>query len=122
MKIQATKIEAGQTIKLSGFCSNLAIVKANKEILKTLEEGTESYNEYLKSLAKHEAYLAKGIDGTFLTHGKHTLEYKVLEVKEYAKYIGVNLGNRTLGANYTLLVTDKGSYLIPNRNKVTLVD
>lgn len=116
MKIQVTKIEAGQTIKVSR--------------VRTTQEALTSYNEYIANgsewakayKAEAEANLAKGIDGDLFTNGKHTLEFKVLEVKEYASYTGVNEGNRTTGWNETLLVTDKGSYLVPNRNKVTLVD
>lgn len=116
MKIQVTKIEAGQTIKVA--------------TVETTQEALASYNEYIangsewakKYKAEAEANLSKGIAGTLYTTGKHSLEFKVLEVKEYASYAGVNEGNRTTGWNYTLLVTDKGSYLVPNRNKVTLVD
>lgn len=116
MKIQATKIEAGQTIKV-------ARVTTTQESLAAAIEDIAKGWDYAKDIkAEAEANLAKGIDGELFTNGKHTLEYKVLEVKEYASYAGVSEGNRTIGWNYTLLVTDKGSYLIPNRNKVTLVD
>lgn len=116
MKIQATKIEAGQTIKV-------ARVRTTQESLAAAIKKIASGWDFAKEdKAEAEANLAKGIDGDLFTNGKHTLEFKVLEVKEFAAYSGLNMGNRTLGANYTLLVTDKGSYLIPNRNKVTLVD
>ena len=116
MKIQATKIEAGQTIKA-------ATVTTTQEALAYYIERIAAGSDWAKdSKAEAEANLAKGIDGYLGTTGKHTLEFKVLEVKEYASYDGVNEGNRTTGWNFTLLVTDKGSYLIPNRNKVTLVD
>ena len=118
MKIQATKIEAGQTIKVAQIYTTQAEVNSCTQ--KLIEYPGD--REYTQWLAEAEANLAKGIAGTLGTTGKHTLEYKVLEVKEYASYAGVNEGNRTTGWNYTLLVTDKGSYLIPNRNKVTLVD
>ena len=116
MKIQATKIEAGQTIKVSR-------VRTTQESLAVaIEEIAKGWDFAKSSKAEYEAKIAKGIDGYLFTNGKHTLEFKVLEVKEYASYTGVNEGNRTIGWNETLLVTDKGSYLIPNRNKVTLVD
>ena len=118
MKIQSTKIEAGQTIKVAKIYTTEAEVNSCTQKLKEYPGD----REYAQWLAEAEANLAKGIIGTLNTTGKHTLEFKVLEVKEYASYQGVSDGNRTLGCNYTLLVTDKGSYLIPNRNKVTLVD
>lgn len=118
MKIQATKIEAGQTIKVAEICSTKDSVIRYQEKL-TEYPGDEEYAQWL---AEAKNNLTKGILGTFYTTGKHTLEFKVLEVKEYAAYTSVNMGNRTLGCNETLLVTDKGSYLIPNRNKVTIVD
>lgn len=114
MKIQVTKIEAGQNIKVSR-------VRTTQESLAYYIERIAAGSDWAKdSKAEAEANLAKGIDGDLFTNGKHTLEFKVLEVKEYASYKGVNEGNRTIGWNETLLVTDKGSYLIPNRNKVTL--
>jgi hypothetical protein len=116
MKIQVTKIESGQTIKV-------ARVKTTKEALAYYIERIATGSDWYKdNKAKAEANLAKGIDGDLITTGKHTLEFKVLEVKEYANYTGINEGNRTIGWNDTLLVTDKGTYLVPNRNKVTLVD
>jgi hypothetical protein len=116
MKIQATKIEAGQTIKV-------ARVRTTQESLDyAIKRIGQGYDSAKEDKAEYEAKLAKGIDGYLITEGKHNLEYKVLEVKEYASYSAVSEGNRTTGWNYTLLVTDKGSYLISNRNKVTLVD
>lgn len=116
MKIQVTKIEAGQTIKV-------ARVNTTQEALayyiKKIAAGSDWYED---SKARAESKLSKGIDGDLITTGKHNLEFKVLEVKEYANYTGINEGNRTIGWNEKLLVTDKGTYLIPNRNKVTLVD
>lgn len=116
MKIQVTKIEAGQTIKVERVRTTQESLAA---AIKKIDEG---WDYAKRNKADYEAKLAKGIDGDLFTNGKHTLEFKVLEVKEYASYAGVNEGNRTIGWNETLLVTDKGSYLIPNRNKVTLVD
>jgi len=118
MKIQATQIEAGQTIKV-------ASIWTTEEKISYYQKKLSSYIEddyYQGQLAKAEADKSKSILGELKTSGKHNLEYTVLEVKEYASYSGVCLGNRTLGSNYALLVTDKGSFLIPNRNKVTLVD
>lgn len=115
MKIQVTKIQAGQTIKVARvFTTQYDLNNAIKNIAKGLESAKERKLEL-------EAQIANGIDGRLWTEGKHTLEYKVLEVKEYASYAGVSEGNRTIGWNHTLLVTDKGTYEIPNRNKVTLV-
>jgi len=116
MKIQATKIEAGQTIKVARVRTTQESLAA---AIKKIANGWDFAEE---RKADCEAKLAKGIAGDLFTNGKHTLEFKVLEVKEYASYAGVSEGNRTVGWNETLLVTDKGSYLIPNRNKVTLVD
>lgn len=118
MKIQATKIEAGQTIKVAKIHTTEADVNHYEQ--KLIEYPGDV--EYTQWLAEAKANLANSILGKFGTTGKHTLEFKVLEVKEYASYAAVSEGNRTTGWNYTLLVTDKGSYLIPNRNKVTLVD
>ena len=118
MKIQATKIEAGQTIKVAKIYTTEA--KVSRYTQKLIEYPGD--REYTQWLAEAKADLAKGIAGELGTTGKHNLEYKVLEVKEYASYAGVSEGNRIIGWNYTLLVTDKGSYLVPNRNKVTLVD
>lgn len=116
MKIQVTKIEAGQIIKVARVrTTQESLAAAIKEIAKGWDYAKESKADY-------EAKLAKGIDGDLFTNGKHTLEFKVLEVKEFAAYSGVNMGDRTVGWNETLLVTDKGSYLVPNRNKVTIVD
>ena len=116
MKIQVTKIEAGQTIKVA------RVITTQESFASAMKAIANGWFGGERDKAEAEANLAKGIDGELFTNGKHTLEYKVLEVKEYAKYSGVNEGNRTIGWNETLLVTDKGSYLIPNRNKVTLVD
>lgn len=116
MKIQVTKIEAGQTIKVSR-------VRTTQELLADYNEYIAAGSDWAKAYkAEAEANLAKGIAGELNTTGKHSLEFKVLEVKEYASYAAVSEGNKTVGWNETLLVTDKGSYLIPNRNKVTLVD
>ena len=116
MKIQVTKIEAGQTIKV-------ARVRTTQDSLAyAIERIGQGYDSAKEDKAECEAQMAKGIEGALITEGKHNLEYKVLEVKEYASYAGVSEGNRTTGWNYTLLVTDKGSYRIANRNKVTLVD
>jgi len=119
MKIQVTKIEAGQTIKVAKMYKMEMTINA---ALYGLEKWGEENEYYQNKLRKAKRNLSNNIIGTFDTEGKHTLEFKVLEVKKYAQYTGVNLGNRTFGSNETLLVTDKGSYLIPNRNKVTLVD
>ena len=116
MKIQVTKIEAGQTIKVA------RVITTKEALAAAIEEIAQGWDYAKANKAEYEANLAKGIDGELNTTGKHNLEFKVLEVKEYASYAGVNEGNRTTGWNYTLLVTDKGSFLIPNRNKVTLVD
>jgi len=116
MKIQVTKIEAGQTIKIGR-------VNTTKESIENCKKQIALGWDWVKdTLKEYEEKLAQGVEGTIKTEGKHTLELKVLEVKEYASYSGVFLGNRTLGSNYALLVTDKGKFLAPNRNKVTLVD
>ena len=122
MKIQATKIEAGQTIKVAKIFYNKEAAKSHQELLETCEKGSDTYNRYNASLTEIQTDLNNGVDGEISTDGKHTVEINVLEVKKYVKYIGVNEGSRTTGWNETLLVTDKGSYLVPNRNKVTLVD
>lgn len=116
MKIQVTKIEAGQNIKVARARINRDLIT---KAIQGIKDGKDWYKEYL---AEAEAELAKGIDGSLDTSGKHTLEFKVLEVKEYAGYDSYSLNGRTVGWNDTLLVTDKGTYLVPNRNKVTLVD
>jgi len=116
MKIQVTKIEAGQTIKVA------SIHTTKQSIEYYTEQIADGWDFAVDTLKEYEDYKAQGIEGSIRTEGKHTLELKVLEVKEYASYSGVNLGNRTLGSNYALLVTDKGKFLAPNRNKVTLVD
>jgi len=116
MKIQVTKIQAGQTIKVAKiYTTEAEVSRLTQKLIEYPED-----REYTQWLAEAEANLAKGIVGELGTTGKHNLEYKVLEVKEYASYAGVSTGNRTIGSNYTLLVTDKGTYLVPNRNKVTL--
>lgn len=116
MKIQVTKIEAGQTIKV-------ARVRTTQESLAyAIERIGQGYDSAKESKAEYEERLNKGIDGFLFTEGKHLLEFKVLEVKEFNNYSGYTQNGRTIGFNETLLVTDKGSYLAPNRNKVTLVD
>ena len=116
MKIQVTKIEAGQTIKV-------ARVRTTQESLDyAIKRIGQGYDSAKEDKAEREAELSKGIGGCLITEGKHILEFKVLEVKEYAKYDSYTQNGRTIGFNETLLVTDKGTYTIPNRNKVTLVD
>ena len=114
MKIQATKIQAGQTIKVAKMFTTQDDLNI---ALKDIEQGWEYAKE---NKSECEAKLAKGIDGRLWTSGKHTLEFKVLEVKEFAAYGGYTENGRRIGFNETLLVTDKGRYLIQNRNKVTL--
>jgi hypothetical protein len=116
MKIQVTKIEAGQTIKV-------ARVRTTQESLDyAIKRIGQGYDSAKEDKAEYEERLKKGIDGFLFTEGKHLLEFKVLEVKEFNNYSGYTQNGRTIGFNETLLVTDKGSYLAPNRNKVTLVD
>lgn len=114
MKIQATKIQAGQTIKVAKMFTTQDDLNI---ALKEIEQGWEYAKE---NKSECEAKLAKGIDGRLWTSGKHILEFKVLEVKEFATYGGYTENGRRIGFNETLLVTDKGRYLIQNRNKVTL--
>jgi len=116
MKIQVTKIEAGQTIKVA------RVITTQDSLADAIERIGQGYDSAKEYKAECEAELAKGIDGGLITEGKHTLEFKVLEVKEYAKYDSYTQNGRTIGFNETLIVTDKGTYRIPNRNKVTLVD
>lgn len=116
MKIQVTKIEAGQTIKVASIWKTEAsLAYAVREIAAGWKYATEDKKHY-------EERLAKGISGSLNTTGKHTVELQVLEVKEYAEYGGYSQNGRTVGFNETLLVTDQGSFLVQNRNKVTLVD
>ena len=116
MKIQVTKIEAGQTIKVA------SIWKTEASLAYAVREIAAGWKYAKEDKKKYEERLAKGINGSLNTTGKHNLELKVLEVKEYAEYDGYMENGRIVGFNEKLLVTNQGSYLVQNRNKVTLVD
>jgi len=118
MKIQVTNIEAGQTIKVASLYNIENELAWYQEELKQ-SPADEFYKAGLKEV---ETHISLGVTAHIKTNGKHNLELKVLEVKDCFGQVWVNLGNRNLGSNYALLVTDKGTFLAANRNKVTLVD
>ena len=115
MKIQVTKIEAGQTIKVG------RIYTTEQSIEYYTEQIADGWDFAADTLKEYEEKLAKGIEGAIITEGKHTIELKVLDVKEYVDYSSYNLNGRSVGFNEKLIITDKGTFTAPNRNKVTLV-
>ena len=117
MKIQVTKIEAGQTIKVGSLKSVKEVLSYYTEQYK-LEDG-DFYQEFIKET---EFHIEAGAEAYLKTEGKHTIELQVSEVRDIAGCFGVSYGSRAIGANYALLLTDQGTFLAANRNKVTLVD
>tara|TARA_R110000744_G_scaffold283320_1_gene394855 strand:- start:61 stop:417 length:357 start_codon:yes stop_codon:yes gene_type:complete len=118
MKIQVTKIEAGQTIKVGSLNDVKEKLAYYTEEAK-LEDASDIYLEFVKET---EFHIEAGAEAYLKTEGKHTIELKVLEVRDILGCFSISYGSRAIGANYAMLVTDKGTFLAANRNKVTLVD